>query len=502
MKKDNNNLNPKHDAFQYQTDAVDKLKDLDYGAIFHEQGLGKSKIALDLILYWLKNQMIDRVIFVVKKSLINNWKKELDIHTFLDCRIIGTNPVDNRKAFITKCNVIIAHYESIIFENKRIKSFIKDSRVAMILDESTKIKNPDAKISTIFYELAPDLKKRFILTGTPVANRPYDIWSQIYFLDHGRSLGRDFRSFKKTYDLDNKMSLGDNRDAQNSVAECRSLFGVNRQELFTTSLLNLKASISNFSVRENKDSVHIDLPDKIIKNINCDWESRQHELYHRYRSELTTIVTKNNIQIDDGTNQILKKLLRFVQIASNPCLVDERYTAIPGKEIALQKLIDEINASDEKFIVWSNFIETTRKLYKLYKHLKPARIDGKMDMDQRQLNVDKFMDDNKCRALFATIGAAKEGLTLTAANHSIFFDRTFSLDDYLQAQDRIHRISQEKTCYIYNLMMRDSIDDWIESLLASKRRAAQLAQGDINIDEYQSEEDFSYGQILQRVLYD
>ena len=73
----------------------------------------------------------------------------------------------------------------------------------------------------------------------------------------------------------------------------------------------------------------------------------------------------------------------------------------------------------------------------------------------------------------------KEGLTLTVANHAVFYDRSFSLDDYLQAQDRIHRISQEKPCHVKNLVAAGTVDCWVDALLAAKHLAAQLGQGDI-----------------------
>lgn len=67
--------------------------------------------------------------------------------------------------------------------------------------------------------------------------------------------------------------------------------------------------------------------------------------------------------------------------------------------------------------------------------------------------------------LIATPAAAKEGLTLTVANHAVFYDRSFSLDDYLRAQDRIHRISQTRTCFVTNLIASHSIDEWVDVLL-------------------------------------
>ena len=103
--------------------------------------------------------------------------------------------------------------------------------------------------------------------------------------------------------------------------------------------------------------------------------------------------------------------------------------------------------------------------------------------------------------MVATPASAKEGLTLTMANHVVFFDRGFSLDDYLQAQDRIHRISQKKTCYIHNIIVKNSIDEWVDLLLASKQRAAALAQGDVTLEKYQYEADYSYGDMIKAILF-
>lgn len=83
----------------------------------------------------------------------------------------------------------------------------------------------------------------------------------------------------------------------------------------------------------------------------------------------------------------------------------------------------------------------------------------------------------------------------------IFYDRGFSLDDYLQAQDRIHRISQGKICHVYNLIMEDSIDEWIDILLQSKYLAAQLAQGDITLEYYQEYMSYDFGSIIRSILH-
>jgi SNF2 family DNA or RNA helicase len=123
-----------------------------------------------------------------------------------------------------------------------------------------------------------------------------------------------------------------------------------------------------------------------------------------------------------------------------------------------------------------------------------------MPIDRRNDVVKWFLKNESDRVLVATTGAAKEGLTLTVANHVIFYDRTYSLDDYLQAQDRIHRVSQSRDCFVYTLIMHNSVDEWIDALLAQKHLAAQLTQGDIDREIYGEKADFSFVEILQSIL--
>ena len=222
-------------------------------------------------------------------------------------------------------------------------------------------------------------------------------------------------------------------------------------------------------------------------------------MYESVRNELQILVQKGDDTILDESEASLKRLLRLVQIASNPRRVDDLYCVYSGKEQKLDSLIREIVARGEKAIVWSSFIENIDYFYKKYKDLNPTRIHGRMTIDDRNLSVAKFKG-GESSVLFATPQSAKEGLTLTIANNVIFYDRGFNLDDYLQAQDRIHRISQTKECNIYNLMISDSIDKWIDVLLQAKQNAAFLAQGDYKLAKYQQTMDYSFGALVKEIL--
>ncbi len=193
-------------------------------------------------------------------------------------------------------------------------------------------------------------------------------------------------------------------------------------------------------------------------------------------------------------------MLRLVQVASNPRLIDEAYTSVPGKLDSLTDIIARICQQNEKCIVWTAFVSNADWLSQQLAEFGTQKIHGKLNMGRRDRAVEAFMCDENVRILIATPGAAREGLTLTVANHVVFYDRTFSLDDYLQAQDRIHRISQKKRCYVYNLIMRGSIDEWVDVLLQSKHLAAQLAQGDISLEYYRSRMRYDFGTIIRQIL--
>lgn len=475
-------LSATQNAFPYQQEAFEAVKDLDYSAIFHEQGLGKTKIAIDLLLYWLEKRDIDTVLIVTKKQLIRNWENEFAFHTHIKPQTLSSNRADNFFVLNSPSRVIITNFETIAGEEERICLFLKSRNVAIIIDESTKIKNPGAKLTQSFFHLAPLFKIRTIMTGTPVANRPYDIWAQIYFLDCGQSLGSDFNKFKSATNLTNSM-------VNNS----------NERKVFEDTVASIFGKIKDFTVRETKNSGVITLPTKQYFNIYCSFETKQEALYNRIKDDMLIFVQQNGEAVVDDSEACLKRLLRLVQVASNPRLVDDLYGAFSGKEVELQKLLSDITEREEKVIVWSSFIENAEYFCKIYKQHNPVKIHGRMTIENRNKSVERFkFGDSKI--LFATPQAAKEGLTLTVANNVIFYDRGFNLDDYLQAQDRIHRISQKKTCNIYNLMVKDSIDIWVDKLLQAKQNAAFLAQGDFKLAKYQSVMDYSYGDLIKEIL--
>ena len=477
------NLQPKIAAFPHQLEALEAIKDLPYAAVFHEQGLGKTKIGLDITLSWLVRGIVDSVLIVAKKGLVENWRSEIASHSHLTARLLGQDRNANFFALNSPARLYLMHYEVVLSERKRLDLFLRTRRVGVLLDESQKIKNPEARVSQAFHALSTAFVRRVIMTGTPVANRPYDLWSQVYFLDNGETLGKEFTTFKQSLDLTNDLA----RERGRATAFAEALDG-------------LFGKIRHFSVRETKDTAGLNLPDKTIENVECQLEPRQSEIYNQFRHELAAIVVRDGRPLLDGAEALLKRLLRLVQVASNPMLVDDSYRACPGKFEYLLNLVHEAVDAGEKIIVWTSFTRNADFLGDRLGDFGPVVVHGKRSMEDRQEALDSFKQDDGCRVLVATPGAAKEGLTLTVANHAVFYDRSFSLDDYLQAQDRIHRISQERACHITNLVASGTIDTWVDALLAAKHLAAQLGQGDITRKEYDDRADYAFGEMVREVL--
>ena len=231
-------LQAKRSAFPHQLEALEAIKDLPYAAVFHEQGLGKTKIGLDLASSWLARDIVDSVLIVAKKGLIENWRSEVASHSHLTPRVLGQDRNTNFYAFNSPARLYLTHYEAVLSERNRLELFLRTRRVGVFLDESQKIKNPDTDVSQALHALSDGFVRRVIMTGTPVANRPYDLWSQVRFLDGGEALGYDFAAFKRTVDLTN--DLGRNKD---------------RAATFAEGLEQLFEKIRHFSVRETKKTV-------------------------------------------------------------------------------------------------------------------------------------------------------------------------------------------------------------------------------------------------------
>ena len=309
MKKSKvNKFVPKFKSLSFQEKAFDFFKNKHFGAIFYEQGLGKTKIAIDLSMFWLQNKIVDQMLIVAKKNLVNTWYEELKKHTFLIPTKLSNNVTTNTEAILSGTNILLMNYEIINNEFSRIELLCKTRKIGIILDESAKIKNPKSVISKKMHNLSTLFEKKIIMTGTPSANRPEDYWSQIYFLDQGESLGKKFKTFYDSVQISNKLSEDE--------------YERHRLE---KNAKNIKNKISNFSLRETKENSDLNLPKKIFNEISIISEDKQRHMYEQIKEELRLQIKKEDLNYEEDVDVILKRIIRLMQVSSNPKMIDDSY---------------------------------------------------------------------------------------------------------------------------------------------------------------------------------
>lgn len=454
MNSTRSNFGSKTKSFPHQLDAINYLNSHENIALFDEQGLGKTKIVIDSLCTSMKKQDVDAALVIAPMTLVYNWEEEVRKHSHLIPIILRGTKKEKRYKYLTGANIYIVNYEAIIAELHRIKRFCKSwNKVAIVLDESARIKNHKSKTAQAIFELRAMSYKRIIISGTPVANKPFDLWSQFFFLDGGVLLGDSYDEFKVRYD--------DKRDG------------------YEEKLLELQNVVEANSIRRLKKDV-LELPEKHYENKFVELHGNQKRLYDKLKDELRLEVQdiKGEIIFDEADN-ILKKMLRLTQISSNPAMIDKSYKEVPAKFTLLDQLVVEIFKKDEKVIIWTGFIENIISLQSRFSKYSPMLLYGGVPIKERQQIVNQFQNSTDYKLLIANPAAAREGLTLTSANNAIYLDRNFNLVDYLQSQDRIHRISQGKKCTIYKLIAKNTIDEYIDGALDFKGSIASFVQGDI-----------------------
>jgi len=449
---------PRLKPLPHQIEASKFLFDREWAALFDEQGLGKTKIVIDALAELFSAQTIEGAIIICKKSLLKNWEQEVQKHSNLRTITLRGTPHQKGIRFMWFAHFYLINYDLVSSEVERLKTFLETRPMAIVLDESQRIKNPKSKATKAIHELAPLAKRRFIITGTPVANTPEDIWAQVYFLDNGSTLGSTPEEFRRKFQIQSRP---------------------HKQEIIDhAALARLRTTLASFSMRRTKEAV-LELPEKIYRTHEVSLEKAQREMYDTLRDQLYIEITSlDGAQVTDHSENILKRMLRLVEIASNPSLFDASYSSSPAKFDLADDIIAEVVRQNEKAIVWTNFVGNIRSLRRRYDHYGAAVIFGDIPIDSRAEIVSRFQSSKDLRILIANPAAAREGLTLTAANHAIYIDRNFSLIDYLQSQDRIHRISQDRPAYIHNLVGQDTIDVYIEDVVYRKQAVAGYLYGD------------------------
>ena len=394
-------------------------------------------------------------IVVVPKSLIFNWIEEAAKFT-PRLRILNYTGTDRQeKARQTVDNdgfdVLLTTYGTM---RKDIEDLSQIDFDYAILDESQAIKNSKAQCAKSSRLLRAD--HRLAMTGTPIENHLGELWSLFEFLNPGM-LGNSSNFARLT---NQKKSNEEERDQ---------------------TLASLSKAISPFLLRRTKEQVLSDLPPKTEQILYCDMLPAQQKAYNElkeyYRVKLAKKVETDGI--GRSKIQVLEALLRLRQVACDPRLLDKK--SKPGAKLELfGQQAAEIISEGHKVLVFSQFTSFLSLAKEQLDELgiKYEYLDGKST--KRAQSVKRFQEDESVSAFLISIKAGGHGLNLTAADYVFILDPWWNPAVEAQAIDRAHRMGQQNSVIAYRMICRDTVEEKIVSLQASKR---DLADKIIRSDE-------------------
>lgn len=445
--------------YEYQATAVDKISKLKVGALYMEQGTGKTRTALEIIQNKMNKGKIEVVLWLCPCSVKNNLKEDVIKHT-------GQKPSEN--------NIIIKGIESLSSSDRlylQLLELVKKYKVYLIVDESNLVKNKLAIRTERIITISSFCKYKMILNGTPISKNEADLFAQWYILDW-RILGyKSFYSFAANHLEYKKVRLPSGREITTD------------QIIRVLNVDYLTEKIAPYMYQIKKDEVLKDLkPKKYHMRYFC-LDDLQEEEY----SETKELFLFNVV---DWRSETIFKLFSALQhvtsgkrVLSAPekrMRTEKMYTWENNSRIqCLKRTLEEIGG--DKCIIFAKYQDEINDIALLLQSENKSYIEftGKISQKKRQENREKFKND--VQFMLANKQCGAYGLNLQFCHNIIFYSNDFDLATRLQAEDRVHRIGQEKTVNIYDICCKYTIDVFIANCLQNKSNLLDSFKKQISI---------------------
>jgi len=440
-----------------------------------EMGTGKSKVLLDNIAMLYDQGKINGALIIAPKGVIGTWcEQEIPIH--LPDHI--ENVMVMWQANITKgqskklgnlfktgeeLHILVMNVEA--FSTQKgvdfAAKFLSCHNSLMAVDESTTIKNPDAKRTKNICKLSPHANYRRILTGSPVTKSPLDLYKQCDFLEPELLGHTSYYTFRTRYAIMKTANFG-GRSVQIVVGYYN--------------LDELAKKLKVFSYRVLKDEC-LDLPPKTFMKRIVKLTPAQEKVYKQMKHLALAEMEGKTMT----TATVLTQLMRLHQITCGHFRADDGTI----KDLTNNRLDELLNVLDEvegKAVIWAHYqhdveriIERIRKEYTF-----DSAVDyyGLTPPSERQQNIEKFQNDDRCRFFVGTPQTGGYGITLTAASTMIYYSNGYDLEKRQQSEARIDRIGQKFPMTYIDIMAEDTIDERIVKALRKKVNIATQIMGE------------------------
>lgn len=430
--------------------------------ICDEPGLGKTTQAIGLT---VANEMLYGngfpALVICPNTPKTNWQREWNIVAgkkalVLNDRIINTWPQFYKAGM---ADIFIINFESLkkyfvesidVPENEKLRvkhiKFRENIKLfnTVIIDEIHRCKELKTQTTKITTGITFGKQHVYGLTGTPVVNKTEDLIAQLYIIQRMQDLGGE-KYFRARY-----------CDTNDFLDE-----------------LNYKLWTTCFYSRKKKD-VLPELPDKIRQNIICDISTRKEyvEAERNLENYLKKWTTKTDEEID-------RSLRGEIMVQMGIC----KQISARGKIAEASDIIDEIINAGRKIVVFVHHREIADRLHE--KYTNALAVAGGMTENDRQANIDAFQNNPKYNIIIVSIKAGGVAITLTAASDVLFVEQPWHAADQDQCIDRCHRIGQKDSVNAYNLLGRNTVDEYINEIIESKREVSDMVVG--NKEDYEAE---------------
>lgn len=457
----------------------DRMLDMAYGlksaAWFAKMGTGKTFAAIHLAMARWAGGQIDAVVIICPSTLRKTWQKEFAKYATgeYDFRIHDTKakwyPEWCKDPSRDQLQVLAVSVEGLGVSESLYDSvclmYAQGKRIFTICDESSRIKNPDAKRTKRTITLGAASEYRIILNGTPIALGIQDLWAQYEFLDPNIIGMGDYWAYKTRY-----LVMGGYED--------RQIVGVQNTE-------ELMNAIIPYTIEVSKDV--LDLPPKVPVERLVEITPEQRRLLRLVVKGPTGDPSEPPIKVDNT----LEKLLRCRQIVGGflpemvriPVMIDGLPAEnigtrmVPLKEnpklVSMLELIED-NFAGSKFIIWSTFTHEiemiANALRERYGERSVECYYGATAMEDRSAIEDRYCKDPEMRFFIGNPTAAGLGLTLISGEVDVmvYYAGTNAYIDRAQSEDRAHRIGQKNSVTIVDMIAEKTVDEVIAASIAQK----------------------------------
>ena len=461
--------------YAHQLKALEKSWNKKCFAYFMEMGTGKSKVLIDNVSMLYDQGKINGVLIVAPKGVYKNWyDQEIPNHlvNHIEKNVVlwqasitkqQQQNLDTLFKTGTDLHILIMNVEALSTKKgvDFAQKFLFSHRALMAIDESTTIKNPEAKRTKNIVNLGRAAKYKRILTGSPVTKSPLDLYKQCEFLDPWLLDHQSYYSFRTRYAIMKTANFG-GRSVQIVVGY--------------RNLGELSDKLKPFSDRVLKDDC-LDLPSKTFMKRTVQLTPDQFKVYQQMKREALAMMNGKMIT----TANALTQLMRLQQITCGHFKADDG-TVQDIKSNRLDELINVLNEIEGKVVIWAHWQSDVRQIIKalVEEFGENCFVDyyGLTPQDERQDNIKRFQNDDKCRFFVGTPQTGGYGITLTAASNMVYYSNGYDLEKRQQSEARIDRIGQTKPMTYIDIICEDSVDDRIVKALRKKVNIASQVMGE------------------------